>query len=196
MARSNRPAASAWILAAAPAVLVIAAWSGVTYNRLVQDRLAVDAQWAQVEVQYQRRVDLVPELVAALRGALAQERTVLEALANARAAYLAAPSGSPQRVYAASTLQRSFGRLVAVVEASPTLRSAETVARLMDELSGTENRIAVERRRYNERVQAYNTLAMQFPASLVARMAGFSPRPYFVAAPLAAAPPSTAPLSP
>ncbi len=169
--------------------VIAAVWVGVTYNHFVQARLAVDAQWAQTEVQYQRRVDLVPELIAAVRGALQQERTVLEALARARTAYLQAPAGSPARVSAANALQAPLGRLVAVVEASPSLRSAEPVARLMDELAGTENRIAVERRRYNERVQAYNTLALQFPGSLLAARAGFQPRPYFAAAVPAATPP-------
>ncbi len=190
MAGRSRARASGAALAAAGLILAAGAWTALTYNRLTQARLAVDAQWAQVEVQYQRRVDLVPALVAALRGALAQERTVLQALANARTAYLAAPAGSPDRVSAANALQRSLGRLVAVVEASPTLRSIDTVARLMDELAGTENRIAVERRRYNERVRAYNTLVLQFPGSLVAGPAGFAPRPYFEAALPAAAPPS------
>jgi LemA protein len=191
MAQRNRAAAP--LLGAGLLVLAIAAWAGLTYNRMVQARLAVDAQWAQVEVQYQRRVDLIPDLVAALQGALSQERTVLVGLANARTAYLASPRGSPERVSAANTLQRSIGRLIAVVEASPTLRSAETVARFMDELAGTENRIAVERRRYNERVQAYNTLVMQFPESLIAALTGFASRPYFEAAPGAAAPPPVLP---
>ncbi len=189
MAQRSRASASVPLLAAAILVLVAAAWTALMYNRLVRARMGVDAQWAQVEVQYQRRVDLVPGLVAALRGALAQERTVLEALANARTAYLAAPAGSPDRVSAANALQRSLGRLVAVVEASPTLRSSETAARLMDELAGTENRIAVERRRYNERAQTYNTLVMQFPGSLVAGATGFTSRPYFEAVPAAVAPP-------
>lgn len=170
-------------------LLAAAGWAVVTYNQLVRAQFSVDAQWAQVEVQYQRRVDLVPRLVAAVQGALVQERTVLEAVVRARAAYLAAPAGSESRVRAAGDLQRSLGRLVAVVEASPALRSAETVAGLMDELAGTENRISVERRRYNERVQAYNTLVLQFPRSLMARAWRFQPRPYFEAGPGAPAPP-------
>jgi len=167
------------LLLAAAAALLVAVWAVSTYNRLQQAGLAVDAQWAQVETQYQRRVDLIPELIAAVRGALVQEQTVFEALARARTVYLAAPAGSPERVRAASALEPSLGRLVAVVEASPSLRSSETVARLMDELTGTENRIAVERRRYNERVRAYNTSVMQFPGSLMAGTAAFRPRPYF-----------------
>lgn len=167
----------------------VAVWSGLTYNQLVQARLAVDAQWAEVETQYQRRVDLVPNLTAAVQGILAQERTVFRDLALARTAYLSAPPGSPERVQAANDLERSLGRLLAVVEAYPQLRSADVVARLMDELAGTENRIAVERRRYNERVRRYDTLTQTFPASLIASAGHFAPRPYFTAVPASGAPP-------
>ena len=170
--------------------LLIAGWAVLTYNRLVQARLAVDAQWAQVETQYQRRVDLVPNLTAAAQGILAQERTVLRELALARTAYLSAPPGSPGRVRAANDLERSLGRLLAVVEAYPQLRSADVIARLMDELAGTENRIAVERRRYNDRVRQYDTLVQQFPGSLIALAGRFVPRPYFTAMPAAGAPPA------
>ncbi len=184
--RGSRPVLLLVVLGAVAA----AAWAASTYNHLVQARLAVDAQWAQVEIQYQRRVDLVPELIAAVRATLVQERTVLEALARARVAYLAASAGSPERVRAATALEPPLGRLVAVIEASPSLRSSDTVARLMDELAGTENRIAVERRRYNDRVRTYDTLVMQFPASVVAAAAGFPPRPYFEARPPAQVPPA------
>lgn len=171
------------VAALAAAVLVAAAaWSAFTYNRLVQARVAVDAQWAQVETQYQRRVDLVPDLVNAVRGTLIQEQTVFAALARARAAYLAAPAGSAARVQAANGVERSLGRLLGVVESYPALRSVEAVAGLVDELTGTENRIAVERRRYNERVAAYNTQVRQFPTLLFARLAGFRERPYFESA--------------
>ncbi|TMI79205.1 MAG: LemA family protein [Bacillati bacterium ANGP1] len=141
---------------AAAVLLAAAAWPALTYNRLVQARAAVDAQWAQVETQYQRRVDLVPNLVEAVRGVLVQERTVFEAL--------------------------PLGRLLGVVESYPNLRSVEAVARLMDELAGTENRIAVERRRYNARVAVYNTRVQQFPTMLVAGLGGFRVRPYFESA--------------
>jgi LemA protein len=171
-------------------VVGIAGWSTLTYNHLVQSRLAVDAQWAQVEAQYQRRVDLIPDLVAAVEGVLQQERTVFRDLALARAGYLSAPPGSPQRVRAANDLERPLGHLIGVVEAYPQLRSAEAIARLMDELTGTENRIAVERRRYNERVRAYDTLVQQFPESLIAAAARFEPRPYFTAIPQAGGAPA------
>jgi LemA protein len=187
----------AFILGLAGAALLVGVvWTAGTYNHLVQARFAVDAQWAQVEVQYQRRIDLIPRLVAAVRGALVQERTVLEEIARARAAYVAAPAGSESRVHAATSLQQSLGRLVAIIEASPTLRSSETVTGLVDELAGTENRIAVERRRYNERVQVYNVLTQQFPSSLVALAAGLRPRSYFEAARAAGTAPVAAPGAP
>lgn len=181
-----------WAVAALLGLAVMlgaAGWWITTYNRLVQARTAVDTQWAQVEAQYQRRVDLVPALVSAAAGSLAQERQVFGAIAAARTAYLGAPAGSPERVRAASALEAPVGRLIGIVEASPDLRSRETVAALIDELSGTENRIAVERRRYNGRVRVYNTLVQQVPSALVASTGGFRPRPYFDAAGPAAAPP-------
>ena len=147
--------------------------------------MAVDAQWAHVETQYQRRVDLVPSLVEAVRGTLTQERAVIDAILRARAAYLAAPPGSDRRVQTANSLEQPLSRLLGVIESYPQLRSSDAILRLMDELAGTENRIAVERRRYNDRVQVYNTLVQQVPASLVARAAGFQPRPYFEAVPAA-----------
>ncbi len=162
----------------------------VTYNRLVQARLAVDGQWAHVETQYQRRVDLVPSLVEAVRGTLTQERAVIDAILQARAAYLAAPPGSERRVQTANSLEQPLSRLLGVVESYPQLRSSDTILRLMDELAGTENRIAVERRRYNDRVQIYNTLVQQIPAALVARGGGFRTRPYFEAAPAAGTAPA------
>jgi LemA protein len=178
-----------WAVAALITLAVVlgaAGWGITAYNRLVRSRAAVDAQWAQVEAQYQRRVDLVPALVSAAAGSMAQERQVFNAVAAARTAYLTAPPGSPERVRAASSLEAPVGRLIAVVEASPELRSREAVQALMDELAGTENRIAVERRRYNDRVRVYDTLVQQLPTALVASAGGFRPRPYFEAAPGAA----------
>ena len=182
----------AWAVAALltlAAVLGGAGWWVTTYNRLVQARTSVDSQWAQVEAQYQRRVDLVPALVAAAAGSLAQERQVFGAIAAARAAYLAAPPGSPDRVRAATALEAPLGRLIGIVEAYPDLRSRTAVAALMDELAGTENRIAVERRRYNDHVLAYNTLVQQITAAWVASAGGFRTRPYFGASAPAAVPP-------
>ena len=190
---STARSSGTWAVAALVGLAVAlgaAGWWIATYNRLVRARTAVDAQWAQVEAQYQRRVDLVPALVAASAGSLAQERQVFAAIAAARTAYLAAPAGSPERVRAASALEPPVGRLIGIVEASPDLRSRAAVAALMDELAGTENRISVERRRYNDRVRAYNTLVQQVPSAIVASAGGFTTRPYFEAASPAALPPA------
>jgi len=168
--------------AIAAIMLAVAFWGVVTYNRLVRALQDVDAQWAQVESVYQRRADLVPNLVAATQGFLVQERDVIASVVAARASYAGAPPRSPERVEAANRLDASLGRLLAVIERYPELRSREVVLRLIDELAGTENRIAVERRRYNERVRRYNTIALRFPHVLLARLAGFPPRPYFSAA--------------
>lgn len=154
----------------------------VTYNQLVRSRQAVDAQWAQVESVYQRRADLVPNLVAATQGYLLQERVVINELTKARTAYVGAAPGSPDRVTAANQLQGAIGRLLAIVERYPELRSSKVVLGLMDELAGTEHRIAVERRRYNDQVRGYNQLVLSFPHSVIARATGFSPRSYFQAA--------------
>jgi len=172
-----------WLSALLFLVVLLALWGGVTYNQLVRAEQAAAAQWAQVENVLQRRIDLIPSLVAATKGLLLQERAVLEAVVEARARYLAAPPGSPARVQEAARVEARLGRLLAVIERYPELRSSEAVQSLMDELAGTENRIAVERRRYNERVRDYNTLLRRFPAVLIARIGGFDLRPYFQAIP-------------
>lgn len=189
LARSSGLPRALFVLGAV--LLLATGWTVATFNRLVQARQAVDAQWAQVESVYQRRADLIPNLVAATQGYLVQERVVFEGLAQARAAYAGSSPGSPDRVAAANQLQGAIGRLLAVIERYPELRSREVVLGLMDELAGTEYRIAIERRRYNEQVGIYNQLALGFPSSLVARAAGFRPRGYFQAEVGAATTPKT-----
>lgn len=177
--RASRSPLAAWVVLIS--LLLLGGWTVATYNQLVRGQQAVDAQWAQVESVYQRRADLIPNLVAVTQGYLAHERTLFAELAKAREQYAAAAPGSPQRVNAATDLQRGTVRLIALIEQYPQLRSQEVVLGLMDELAGTENRIAVERRRYNERVADYNRHVLSFPRRLVARLFGFSPRPYFQA---------------
>ncbi len=167
-------------LAVAAAIVVLAAvWTIATYNGMVQARQAVDAQWAQVESVYQRRVDLVPNLVAATQAYLIQEREVLQAVLRARESYAEAPPRSTDRVEAADRLDKAIGQVLAVIERYPDLRSRDVVLGLMDELAGTENRIAVERRRYNERVRQYNGFVLGVPRNLIAKAAGFRAQPYF-----------------
>jgi LemA protein len=153
-----------------------------TYNGLVERSQAIDAQWAQVETQYQRRFDLIPNLVEATRGIFEQEKEVFGLLAEARTRYAGAVQPN-QRAEAATQLEGALARLLVVVENYPTLRSQLNVTQLMDELAGTENRIAVERQRYNERVQAYNNTVQRFPSKMVASWFGYQVRAYFEAAP-------------
>ena len=136
-------------------------------------REAVNGAWAQVNVVLQRRADLIPNLVETVKGFAAQEQTVFGEIAKARAAYLSA--GTPaEKIAANGQLDRAMVKFLAVTENYPQLKSNENFLRLQDELAGTENRIAVERRRYNETVQDYNTFIALFPNSLVASMGGFA----------------------
>jgi LemA protein len=130
--------------------------SGCSYNRFVSQEEAVKAQWAQVENQLQRRNDLIPNLVESTKGFAQQERDVFGQIADSRAK-LAGAQTTEQKIAAANEQSSALARLLVVVENYPQLKSSETFARLMDELAGTENRIAVERMRYNEKVQEYNT---------------------------------------
>src|SRR6187399_117660 len=154
--------------------------SGCSYNRFVSQEEALKSQWAQVENQLQRRNDLIPNLVETVKGYAQHEEGVFKEIAEARSRLLAAKS--PEESIAAANQQTSaLGRLLAIAENYPQLRANEQFNRLMDELSGTENRIAVERMRYNERVQEYNTSRRQFPANLTAKIFGFKEHPFFTA---------------
>lgn len=161
-------------------VLILFALFGGTYNSLVQKSQAVDGQWSQIEAQYQRRFDLIPNLVETVKGFYQQEQNIFDSITSARAAYSGAQT-TEDRVAAANQVESALGRLLVIVEQNPEIRSNETVARLMDELAGTENRISVERMRFNERVQDYNTTVKSFPTNLLAGMFGFSEKRYFEA---------------
>src|SRR5471030_1219642 len=163
-------------------VLAVAALplTGCSYNTFVSQEQTIKAQWAQVENQLQRRNDLIPNLVETTKGFAQHEEAVYKDIADARGRLLAAKS--PEETIAAANQQTSaLGRLLAVVENYPQLKANEQFNRLMDELSGTENRLAVERMRYNEKVQAYDTSRRQFPANLTARIFGFKEYPFFEA---------------
>jgi LemA protein len=152
--------------------------SGCSYNRFVSQEENVKAQWAQVENQLQRRNDLIPNLVATVKGYAAHEQQVFQAVADSRAKL--AGAASPQQTIAAANEQSSaLARLLAIVENYPQLKANEQFNRLSDELSGTENRLAVARMRYNEAVQQYNTSRRQFPANITAKVFGFKEYPFF-----------------
>ena len=170
------------ILIAVVGVLVlVGVMVGAVYNGLVKSNEGVDAQWAQVESQYQRRLDLIPNLVSSVKGIMAQEKEVFAAIADARTKYGGATTPD-DKAAAASNLEGALGRLLVVMENYPQLRSVETVQSLMAELAGTENRISVERMRYNEMVRDYNVKVKTFPNSLLASMFGFHARTMFEAA--------------
>ena len=158
------------------AVVVIAAVFAGMYvscrNQMVTKNETVKSAWAQVDVVLQRRADLIPNLVETVKGFAAQEQTVFHDIASARAALLGAQTPS-DKIAANGQLDGAIGRLLLIVENYPLLKSNENFLRLQDELAGTENRIAVERKRYNDALQDYNTYVGLFPNSLFAGWAGF-----------------------
>jgi LemA protein len=162
-------------------VLVAFSVSGCSYNRLVQLREGIDAAWAQVENQLQRRNDLIPNLIEVTKGYAAHEKGIFEAVANARARMLAAGGSRDEQMAASGELSSALSRLLALAENYPNLKADAQFNRLSDELAGTENRIATERRRYNEVVQEYNTATKTFPAVITAKLLGFGEQKYFEA---------------
>ena len=162
------------------AVVIIAIPLISSYNGLIKEESNVDLAWSQVESQLQRRNDLIPNLVNSVQGAMDQEEEVFTAIADARAS-LSGAGSMEEEVEANNEMNSALSRLLLVVESYPELKSNENVTALMDELAGTENRIAVERQRYNETVQGYNNRVKRFPGSIIASMTGFSEKPYFEA---------------
>ncbi|HVT75077.1 MAG TPA: LemA family protein [Candidatus Paceibacterota bacterium] len=162
-------------------VVLVLGYVGLTYNGLVAASTSSDAQWAQVETQYQRRFDLIPNLVNAVKGVMKQEQDVFGAIADARTRYTGATTASAKAA-AASDIESSYARLLVVMENYPQLKSSENVLTLQAQIEGTENRISVERGRYNDAVRSYNLKVARFPSSLVAGMFGFDAKAYFQAA--------------
>ncbi len=147
-------------------------------NSLVKLNEEIDAKYAQVENQLKRRADLIPNLVNTVKGYAKHEREIFEKLFEARAKMMGAKT--PNELFNASNeMNMALSRLLVVVENYPNLKADATFTRLMDELSGTENRISVERMRYNEAVKAYNVKIKMFPSNMVAAFFGFQPRTYF-----------------
>jgi LemA protein len=169
------------IVIALIALVVFGQYVGVR-NTLVSKNEAVKSAWSQVDIVLQRRADLIPNLVETVKGYAKQEQTVFGDIAKARSALLSAGTPS-EKIAANNQLDGALGRLLVLVENYPQLKSNENFMRLQDELAGTENRIAVERKRYNDTLQDYNTYVQQFPASVFAGWAGFKPNDaYFTAA--------------
>lgn len=162
-----------WGILAAIVLLAAVTWVGA-YNTLVGRQEGMRESWAQVENVLQRRYDLIPNLVSTVKGYAAHEAGVLEEVTRLRSQWGEA-KGVEQKVAAAGQLEGALARLMVVVENYPDLKANQNFLSLQDELAGTENRIAVERRRYNESVRSYNVAVRAFPSNLVARLAGFAP---------------------
>jgi LemA protein len=161
------------------AIMGISAVSG--YNNLVALNENVNGKWSQVENQLQRRNDLIPNLVESVKGITQQERQVIQSVTDARAK-LAGAQGPAAKAQADSELGGSLSRLLVVVENYPDIKSSKNFQQLSDELAGTENRLAVARKDYNDSVQMYNTEIRTFPSSIYAGMLGFGQKEYFKAA--------------
>ncbi len=179
-------------------VILLVMWGIGAYNSLIGLEQAVSSAWSQVENQYQRRADLIPNLVNTVKGFAAQEREVLTGVVEARAKATAIqvtkevledPDAFAKFQSAQDQFSAAISRLLAVAENYPTLRSSENFLSLQNELAGTENRISVERRRFNEVVQTYNTTRARFPGVMVADLAGFREKAYFKAKDGADSPP-------
>ena len=171
------------VIVAIIAAVVIGGGYVSSRNQMVTMNEAVKSNWAQVDVVLQRRADLIPNLVNTVKGFAAHEETVFGDIAKARAALLGAKTPG-DKIAANGQLDGALGRLLAISENYPQLKSNENFLRLQDELAGTENRIAVERKRYNDSIQAYNTYIGQFPQNFYAKWAGFQRNnDYFSASP-------------
>ena len=164
------------------AVVAVIGMFGMTlmssYNGLVAAQEQVNGKWSQIDTMLQRRADFIPNLVNTVKGFAAQEKSVIDSVTNARAK-LAGAQGPAARGEANNELSGALSRLLVVVENYPQLKSDKTFAGLMDELAGTENRISVARRDYNDAVQSFNTRIKTFPTSIIAGMFGFSAKEYF-----------------
>ncbi len=178
-----------FILIAIVVILVI--WGVSAYNSMVGRQENVNTAWSQVENQYQRRADLIPNLVNTVRGYAAHEQSTLEAVVQARSQATQitidpqnlTPEALQQYQQVQGNLSSALGRLLAVAESYPDLKANQNFLELQAQLEGTENRIAVERRRFNEAAQDYNSYIRRFPRNLFAGMFGFDRRPYFEAVP-------------
>lgn len=182
------------LIAAVVLILILGVFLVSTYNGLVGSQQAVESQWAQVQNVYQRRADLIPNLVASVKGAANFEQSTLTQVIEARsrvgqlspqasADILNDPAKFARYQQAQDSLSSALSRLMVVVEQYPQLQAVQAFRDLMTQLEGTENRVAVERRTFNQVAQDYNTRIRRFPAALFASMMGFQPKPYFQAAP-------------
>ncbi len=167
-----------WWVVALGVVVLLGLYVGGKYNGFVSGNEAITAQWAQVENQYQRRFDLIPNIVETVKGVAKQETSVFTAIADARTKYSGALTPD-EKAKAASQVESALGRLLVIAEAYPVLQSSQAYRDLIVSLEGTENRISVERMKYNEVVRPFNVIVKTFPSSIVAKVFGVSERAYF-----------------
>ncbi len=169
-----------WIVAAA-VIVVIGGWAIGSYNSFVDAKQGVDKAWSDVEVQYQRRSDLVPNLVATVQQGANVEREILQNVVEARSAWAQASQAGTRedQIASASSFDSAISRLLVTVEAYPQLKSIEAFAGLSAQLEGTENRIATHRRDFNDAVRVYNGRVQRIPGRLLAGLFGFQPEPFF-----------------
>lgn len=167
------------LLVAVLVVVVAVAIGASSYNNLVRANERINGLWAEVENQLQRRYDLIPRLVETVKGYASHEREVFTSIAEARAKLASGGLAPEERVEAANQMESALARLLVVVERYPDLKANENFRALMDELTGTESRLAVARMRFNEATRVYNTSVKSFPTMLFARAFGFKERAYF-----------------
>lgn len=170
---------TSWIIIGA--VVLIGLWFLSGYNSLVRGDEGVKGQWADVESVYQRRLDLIPNIIATVKGAAQQDLDVFTKLAEARSQYAGATTPD-QRAAAATQIESSLSRLLVIVENYPDLKSQASFQALITELEGSENRISVERMKYNEAVQNFNAAIRTFPKNIIAGLFGFAKHNLFAAA--------------
>ncbi len=172
--------------------IVVVLWLVSSYNGLISAKAAVESNWSQVETQYQRRLDLIPNLVSTVKGAAKFENDTFREVTEARSGWAQATQAGDRtaQIAAASTFDSALSRLIVTVEAYPQLQATQAFRDLMVDLSGTENRIATARRDFNLSVQNYNVRVTRFPGLLSAAIFGFSPQPYFESADAAKEAPS------
>lgn len=172
--------AKIWIILGV-VVLVLGSWFIGKYNTLVGLDEQVKTSQGDIESDLQRRFDLIPNLVESVKGTLKQEQEVFGKIADARSRYAGAPAGSSEKIAAANEVQSALSRLLVIMENYPELKSAETVQALMSQLEGSENRISVSRKRFNESVNALNVAIRGFPGNIVAAIFGFEKKERFEA---------------
>jgi LemA protein len=182
-AKEKKKLSTGWLVAIVVIIVIaLIIMSGIgMYNKLVKSEVSVDTQWGNVQAVYQRRADLIPNLVETVKGAKDFEQQTLTAITEARSAWTNAKTPE-EKVAAANGVESALSRLMVVVENYPELKSNANFLALQDELANTENKVAVERQRYNTAVQDFNTKARVFPTSIVAGMFGFKQRTFFAAA--------------